>query len=133
MNIMKIIDLLIKIANNEKLPKKIIYRDNIWELIKYKEDDGKIYYNYRTEFDDGFMIYLFNDAILRIQCCLNDEIEVLEEPMKIEKLEPIYKIEQDMNLDSVIAWQKVNNRIFQKKIDEIIDYINKEDNNEKNN
>ena len=106
---MKVIDLLNKIANGKiKYPIK-------WERygIEYKIED-------EASLEDFYCV-----------CnTLNDEIEIIEEPKKIEKLEPIYKIEQDMNLDSVIAWQKVNNKIFQKKIDEIIDYINKGDSNE---
>lgn len=109
---MKVIDLLNKIANGE-IPKIIVYDEKYFTY----DDIRKNYFAY----DDSEIDWKYT-----IMEYINDEIEVIEEPKKIEKLETIYKIEQDMNLDSVIAWQKVNNKIFQKKIDEIIDYINKE-------
>lgn len=70
----KIIDLLIKIANNEEVPKKIKYEDEIWECSKeeyYSCKDGRILLG------DLFFNY-------KIQTFINDEVEIIEEPKKIE-------------------------------------------------
>lgn len=116
---MKVIDLLVKISKGEEVPKKFIWKQHIWTF-KYKEQ-GYYKYNYDNEDDEMIEDWFVLDN-------LNDEIEVIEEPKKIEKLEPIYKLEQDMKLDSVIAWQKANNKMFENKINELIDYINNKEN-----
>ena len=77
---MKIIDLLLKMANGEKLPKKIKYRDNIWEYISTVKGRGYQYYN---------TLYLEWETLqnqVYLEECLNDEVEIIDEPKKIKKL-----------------------------------------------
>ena len=74
----KIIDLLNKIANNEEVPKKINFRGNIyeWEDGWYltKEKNYKVCLGGKKE-DRNILITAFND-----------QVEIIEEPKKIEKI-----------------------------------------------
>ena len=80
---------------------------------KTKENDE----DYQKE--DGLM--LFGNS--KINYILNTEVEILEEEKKIPEKEKIYKIEDDLPYESLIAWQRANNKIFEKQINEIIDYL----------
>ena len=101
---MKVIDLLNKIANGEEVPKKIKYNDLEYELDKEQDDYMLVYAGL---LDD---INTFNQ--------LNDEVEIIEEDKKIEML-PM--IEED---ELYVAYLEINQT--RRKINEIIDYINKE-------
>jgi hypothetical protein len=71
---MKIIDLLNKIANNEKVPKRVRYINLIWEY----DDEIKDYIH-----DDLYLFYKINGIGLT-----ENYVEILEEEKKIpEKLE----------------------------------------------
>ena len=72
---MKLIDLLNKIANNEALPKKIKFYDDLFELYQV-EQYGEIYTDYKCVIE-GTM--LFKDEIIKVTMLLNDEVEVVEE------------------------------------------------------
>lgn len=92
----KIIDFLIKLANtNEKLPKKIIYNGDIYEAF------GRAYYC-----GDTSLLHLIEFA-----SDLNDYVEIIEEPKKIEKLKAKYT-------------SQVGKLELANKIDELIDEIN---------
>lgn len=78
---MKIIDLLNKIANGEEVPKKIKWQGQIYEYSNFE----------RFYYQNGFSMY--RDFYTEGNC-LNDEIEIIEEPKKIEKLET-YKEKED--------------------------------------
>ena len=71
---MKLIELLNKIANNETLPKKISFFDDIYELYQV-EQYGEIYTDYKCIYE-GTM--LFKDEILKLTMLLNERIEVVE-------------------------------------------------------
>lgn len=73
----KIIDLLVKIANGEQVPEKIKYNNKIWEYYVYAND-------YKEE-----DIWLFEELFeyRRTIEFINDEVEIIEEPKKIEKIE----------------------------------------------
>lgn len=71
---MKLIELLNKIANNETLPKKISFFDDIYELYQV-EQYGEIYTDYKCIYE-GTM--LFKDEILKLTMLLNEKIEVVE-------------------------------------------------------
>lgn len=71
---MKLIELLNKIANNEALPKKISFFDDIYELYQV-EQYGEIYTDYKCIYE-GTM--LFKDEILKLTMLLNEKIEVVE-------------------------------------------------------
>jgi len=69
---MKLIDLLNKIANNEELPKKIYFYDDLFELHQV-EQYGEIYTDYKCV-HEGTM--LFKDEIIKITMLLNEEVVV---------------------------------------------------------
>lgn len=106
----KVIDLLNKIANGEEVPKKIKY-NIIWnfdeEIKDYvSECNGESFFN--DEFDNN---WIFKN--------MNDEIQIIEDtPKKIEKIDRIGN-------DYYHKEQNEINQIFQRKINEIIDYLNK--------
>ena len=64
----KIIDLLIKIANGEEIPKKIKYRDNIWEYISTIMGTG---YQYYSTFLETWQTL---ESQVYLEECLNDEV-----------------------------------------------------------
>ena len=100
---MKVIDLLNKIANGEEVPKKLLY-DN--EKFAYDDECRDYISNFQRN-------WLFDDY--SISAIINDEVEVIEEDKKIEKI------------DRTKPFSKFD---VADKVDEIIDYINKEKNNE---
>lgn len=115
---MKIIDILVKIANNEEVPKKIKYQDKIWEYKEYNSD-------YKNE-----DINLFEDLFKKFNTkyFINAEVEIIEEPKKIEKI----KISTDKCGRRYIAGVKNKifsyanaDLIFADKINELIDEIYK--------
>lgn len=104
---MKIIDLLNKIANNEWIPNKIKYDNEIYEYENneygYVREENKISYMFLNEIGNSF---------------LNDEVEIIEETeeKKIpEKLGKIYDNDGYIEINDVIK--------IGKKVDEIIDYL----------
>ena len=68
---MKLIDLLNKIANGKELPKKIKYRDKIWEY--QSTIKGKCYQYYNSFWKDWIRLA---DEIL-LEECLNEEVEII--------------------------------------------------------
>lgn len=111
----KIIDLLVKMANREELPKKIKYRDKIWEYTTTVFGEGYQYYSilyqeWKTLQDQ---VYL--------EECLNDYVEIIEEPKKIEKITVREKTLGFPNGE----WTARNmDKAFATKINELIDEIN---------
>ena len=103
---MKVIELLNKIANGEEVPKKFKYKGEIYIYRTYTFEDGDVMTGYG--FEDGGWLNIWRDN-------LNDEVEIIEENKKIEKL--------DENNTNVLT-NIIENR---KKINEIIDFINKEE------
>ena len=114
----KIIDLLNKIENDEEVPKKIKWQGHIYEY----SCSNRFYYQnswsmYRDFYKEGN--------------CLNDEVEIIEEPKKIEKLEPVRGsdlsdlTDKDMVLknNALIELCKTLNNM-NNKINELIDEIN---------
>ena len=101
---MKVIELLTKIANGEEAL-LIKYRDKILHWNKDKD---------RFEDKDG-MNTLYEMDFSE----LNDEVEVIEEDKKIEKLDTkdLFACDdyQNIRLNFGLTWSKIN---------EIIDYIN---------
>lgn len=123
---MKVIDLLNKIANNEDIPKKIIFNSRIYEL---KERDTDLY-NYKNNFSNN---YFEDDWFLTN--ILNDEVEIIEdtpkEDKKIEKIEERIdtglvgtEILDEFKVASAINKQASYTFDIAKKINEIIDKIN---------
>ena len=76
----KIIDLLNKIANGEEAPKKIKWENIIYVYSEYDKD----YLEYPFSDEEYKGLFDMRDSILTQ--FLNDEVEILEEPKKIEKI-----------------------------------------------
>ena len=75
---MKIIDLLVKISKGKKMPKNIKYKGYVWEYNKLTKD------YYRNDINEEY-IYLFEDLFKQATgFFINDEVEIIEEPKKIE-------------------------------------------------
>jgi len=107
---MKVIDLLNRIANGEEVPKKVKYKTHYWE---YKEEAK----DYKDNEDD----YVFSCSNYDITAMLDNEVEIIEEDKKIEKLE---------YYDNSIMWCMNGREITDNekdlidKINEIIDKLN---------
>lgn len=103
MNKMTIIQLLNKIANGEEVPKKIKYKNWLYEFNKNCND-------YLCQYDS--LLYRENDDVRQF---LNDEVEILEEEKKIPeklKLYAPYPECEDTRFEDV-----------EDKLNEIIDYL----------
>ena len=108
---MKIIDLLNKIANGEEVPKKIKYRDWLYEFEKDCND-------YLCQYDS--LLYRENDDVRQF---LNDELEIIEEPQEHKIPEKLKWV--DYNIEFT---HRDFNREFRNicnAVDEIIDYLEK--------
>lgn len=105
---MTIIDLLNRIANGEELPKKIKYDDKIYYMVGNND-----YENYEYDEEPTLMYAIGNTHNM------NDEVEIIEEGKKIEKIEKIDLI------DDYTPY--IQFRVTANKINEIIDYLNKEE------
>ena len=122
---MKIIDLLVKIANGEELPKKIMYNDRIYYLEHEKVD--LFTYNTKGSFEERQLSLIIDNEYLS----LNDEVEILEKPKKIEKLESVRGsdltdlTDKDMVLrnNALIELCKILNNM-NNKTNELIEEIN---------
>ena len=101
---MKIIDLLNKIANGEEVPKEIKVNDNIYH---YDETDCNEFYRYRT----------MTNELLTDYADLNDYVKIIEEDKKIKYLH-FHDLTEPTE----------NEKILISKFNEIIAYINKEEN-----
>ena len=112
---MKIIDLLNKIANGEEVPKKIKYRDWLYEFEKDCNDYFCIY---------DSLLCRENDDVRQF---LNDEVEILEEPKGIPKR--IQSNGENLYSEYIGQWliNKENyteyDELLMNKINEIIDYL----------
>ena len=105
----KLLEDLIKIANGEKIP-HIQYDD----IEAYLGADGYL----KDQYGDNVEWWIDKKW-------LNREVKIIEDNI-IEKIEDegdIFKIDTEMPIQSVVAWQKANNMIFKNKINEIIDKI----------
>ncbi len=110
---MKIIDLLVKISQGEKMPKKIKYEGYVWEYDKVAKD------YYRSDIDEEY-IYLFQDLFKKeTGFFINNEVEIIEEDKKIIRLEfEEGNIEDKLFLARYITHNRA-------KINELIDEVNK--------
>ena len=107
----KVIDLLNKIANGEEVPKKIKIYGSILRLNENK--DNYLYEDSDEYYGDEF-IHWFK---------LNDEVEIIEEDKKIEKMMPLNNVSGASDLVAISQMQWDNNLKIERKINEIIDYL----------
>lgn len=115
----KIIDLLVKTANREELPKKIKYNDDIYYLIENRVD-LHTYQTMGSNTTRRLSLILDNEYLN-----LNDYVEIIEEPKKIEKIDEILRINDlipPYGENEYKAWKNII--IQQNKINELIDEIN---------
>lgn len=103
---MKIIDILIKIKNDEEVPKKIKVFNDIYEYDSF----NKTYWNSNNI--NLFAVY--NGSILTY------EAEIIEDKPKEDK--KIERIGNDYYHKTIYEVDQ----LFQRKINEIIDYLNSE-------
>ena len=125
METMKVIDLLVKIANGEEIPKRIKVFSFTY---KYDYDDVGEEYTY---LDENTNERLDNDLL--IINLLNDEVEIIEDTPEEDKKIEKFKIIKDNSRDSVeliYDGMKLELTLLQAiildKINEIIDKINGE-------
>ena len=111
------------IRKGEEVPKKIKYRKCIFEY----EEEYKDYFTKNgiipTTFDTNG---IFRNIFLDYNNCLNDEVEIIEEDKKIEKIPYQFNLNYiDSKLDSYTK-EEINNTInhIYDKINEIIDKLN---------
>ena len=71
----KVIELLQIISRNEKIPKKIKYKDTIYEYDEYLKEHG--------HGDGKFKYYLSDD--FNIGLILNEEVEIIKNNVTLEK------------------------------------------------
>lgn len=117
----KLIDLLNKIYNNDNIPKKIIYDNCKWEYLSEYSDYKNEYKSYLF----GYYIANYDD----IHSFLNQEIEIIEEDKKIEKLNDKARyyfstVANGMTKRDREALDEMFEKCY-KTIDELIDEVNK--------
>ena len=103
----KIIDLLVKIANGEEVPKTIRWYDE--------------FYNDYDEISNDYKVFVY-EKLKNNVWDLNDEVEIIEEPKKIEKIARCDNIR--MTHYGEIYQPTENQEILRIKINELIDEIN---------
>lgn len=106
----KIIDLLNKIAYGEEVPLEIKCYNK-----KYRYDSLSDDYEQIGGFSSLFKDLLILNGFNNLPKCLNDEVEIIEEPKKIEKME--------CSVESWFTPSQADIEII-KKINELIDEIN---------
>ena len=118
---MKVIDLLNKIANGEEVPKKIGYDNKIFEFDELEKQYTFHNLDYSVNDDLGLSI----DGLKYMS--LNDEVEIIEEDKKIEKIKWNEKSSYNQEVDTKKLQKILLSRTEQLKqgINEIIEVINK--------
>lgn len=92
----KVIDMLVKMGKDENYKPTFKYKDNIYQ------------YDFKTKYYmPSFM------GLYKIYMILNDEVEIIEEPKKIEKID-----------FGTLNTQKEKNRAMKDTINKLIDEIN---------
>lgn len=106
---------LLGLVKDDKAPKKIKYRDNIWEYVSTINGTGYQYYS--TFFEEWKTLQ--NQVYLEEH--LNDEVKIIEEDKKIEKIDlPSFEEFETMNA----AEQYVATAKEYDVLNELIDEIN---------
>lgn len=106
----KVIDLLVKMANGEEMPKKIKYHN----IVLGYDEENEDYYKY---YGRGLFEYLFTCSL----SFLNVEVEIIEEDKKIEKITVRDKTLGFPNGE----WTSRNmDKAFAIKINELVDVVN---------
>ena len=109
---MKVIDLLNKIANGEEIRFRLLCDDDVFKLTK-----GCILYNETQR--EKVQWWIDEDW-------LNEEVEIIEEDKKIEKIDVLCLAPMIQSKKTLGKQVEESNLILCRKINEIIEYINKE-------
>lgn len=107
---------LLGLVKDGKAPKKIKYEGEIWEYDSSVQD----YMN-----EDGNKYLFANIFGMKTKRTLNCEVEIIEEPKKIEKIDEILMIDDlipPCGENDIKMWKNII--IQQNKINELIDEIN---------
>lgn len=112
---MKIIDLLNKIANNEEIPTRIIYKNEIYKA-EYNSIIKQNYYEIEDKYSNRLLL-----AEIHSVAQLNDEVEITEDK-KIEKLK-VHSLGDKKKDGSFVDSAFPSNEELMDKINEVIDYI----------
>ena len=120
MNKIRVIDLLNKIANGEEIPKKIKWENIIYAYSEYDKD----YLEYPFSDEEYRGLFDMRDSILTQ--FLKDEVEIIEEPKKIEKIKSNGDEFYCDYIDTWISKDKTDSycEYLMNKINELIDEIN---------
>ena len=115
----KIIDLLNKIENGEEVPKKILLNGIIFEYqgddYLYKDEDKKEHWLFSAGYTDKYMW---------LEDFLKAEVEIIEDPKKIEKWGEGALEEMEKCTDYTLEDLQKYIRILAETQNEIIDEIN---------
>ena len=99
---------LIRLIKDGKPPKRIIYNNEIWRY----DDKFRTYNN--DDYDNDLLEKLFYE--LYILDFINNEVEIIEEPKRIEEME--------CSVESWFSPSQADIEII-KKVNELVDEINK--------
>ena len=105
----KIIDLLVKIANGEEVPKTIRWYDE--------------FYNDYDEISNDYKVFVY-EKLKNNVWDLNDEVEIIEDPKKIEKWGEGSLEEMEKCTDYTLEDLQKYIRILAETQNELIDEIN---------
>lgn len=111
MKTIKIIDLLIKIANEEELPKKIKYKGYIFEY----DTNHERYEAYIDE--EMYTLNVYVDINEDLTC----EVEIIEDGNKIEKIERL-KYSTNFNKEEFMLYQNI--LAVNGNVNDLIDKVN---------
>ena len=110
---------LLGLVKDGKAPKKILLNGIVFEYqgddYLYKDEDKKEHWLFSTSYTDKY-IWLEN--------FLKAEVEIIEEPKKIEKIKQLNNVANCKELIELEDKQQINNHILKNKINELIDEIN---------
>ena len=107
---------LLGLIKDGKAPKTIIYRDKIWEYTTTVKGKGYQYYS------PVYQEWKTLQSQVYLEECLNEEVEIIEEPKKIEKIARCDSIK--MTHYGELYKPTENEEILRIKINELIDEIN---------
>ena len=132
---MKVIDLLNKIANDEEVPKIIKVGNRIYNYEEFNIGRGEKYFDAQWEKVKGYR-YCYGNTYYYLEIRdynLNDEVEIIEDNKKIYKLDWVEgnifnKIQENSYLSrKEIQLLDSNFKELGNKVNEIIDRLNEGD------
>ena len=119
----KISDLVNKVINREEMPKEVLFDGNIYkwcnDIGDYRKDGWGSCLMIRDIFDNFDRYGSFYNMLF-------EDVEIIEEPKKIEKIDEILRIDDlipPYGENEYKAWENII--IKQNKINELIDVVNK--------